>query len=363
MQSFAINLIRAYDVAHEIDLLKARQLLVKKNPDKFKISRYSKELTIQDPPLILLLDTERWDFDERSFEVEVSAKIWAYGVISLTFRAQVESVNVDDLTDLVFLLEEDPQLDSRGDKYIRSLTADLMGSITSLNIWEEFEDYTIIQFESEHGPKDLPESFSQNRLARLLEGEKNITFSQQTLDQIKAQTFQYSDEDLIIIDWNRCIVLGDAQEVRELSWIVEYALGQLLELRYYDHLLDLKLMSLYRDIQTKKNGFWRNPYARVAHEAARYFIEISDVMEQLENSLKVIGDTYYAKIYRAALDRFHISSWRNTLNSKLKNLSHISSLFSSDVNERRTQLMELVIIILIAIEVVPFVYQLLSHYN
>jgi hypothetical protein len=361
MHCFYINIIRSFDVAHEINLLEAQKQLVEKNPDQFKITRFRRELTIQDPPLVVNLGVENWQIASSYLHTEIIAKIWAYGVISLSFKTTVTTDSFEELADLVYKLEEDPDLEARGISYIESLTKTLEGSIRKLNIWEEVEDYTIIQFISDKGPKDLPASFTFDKLAQLLEGEKNITFSAQTLEQVKSNMYQYSDEDLIVIDWNRAVIMGDALEVQELSWIVEYALGQLLELRYYDHHIDLKLSSLYRKIQEKKPGLLNNPYSQVSREAAAYFIEISDVLDQLENSLKVIGDTYYAKVYRVALDRFFIGSWRKTLSNKLQNLSNISSLFANDINEKRNQLMELIIIILIAIEVVPFVMSLVKY--
>ncbi len=80
--------------------------------------------------------------------------------------------------------------------------------------------------------------------------------------------------------------------------------------------------------------------------------ESSEIVERIENSLKIIGDFYYAKIYRAAAERFRMNDWKKSVDQKLSNLVEISMLFMNQNNEKKSHLLELIIIFLILIEVV-----------
>lgn len=358
MNQFTLNLIRAYDIAGEIDLEQVQKMLVNKNPDKFRLKRFHREMAIQNPPVVINLGVQDYDYNGTTFTISIFGKIWNYGAVSVNFRIPVECANTAELNELVYHFEQDEYFGTTSKAMVNELAAALYPISKEPGVWEENEDYTIVQYISERGCLDLPDSFHFDDIARLVEGQKEATLSSQTLEQIKNSLFQYSDEDLIVVDWNRAIIMGDNEEVEELSDIVEFALCQLLEMRLYDDLLDTKIGSLYKAIQTQKSGFFNNRYAALAHEASLLFIELSEVIDLVENSLKVIGDTYYAKVYRVAIARFHIQTWRQSISHKLDNLSNISSLFNSEINERRNQLMELIIVILITIEVIPFLWNL-----
>lgn len=360
MTTFNIILTKAYDVAGEVNLELVQRMLVNKNPDKFRLRKFHREMSIQDPPVILNLGEQDYIMDGQTYRVSITGKVWNYGAVSLNFKIPVQSDTCNKLTDLIFNFEQDPFFENIGTDLVNDIIGAIAPAVKDPNTWEELEDYTVIQFVAPRGCLDLPESFNFDELARLVEGQKNLTLSNQILEQIKNSLFQYSDEDLIIIDWNRAVIMGDQEEVEELTGIVEFAICQLLEMRFYDNLLDQKISNLYKAIKSQQSTFFSNRYAKLAHEASLLFIELSEVIELVENSLKVIGDTYYAKVYRVAIDRFQIPAWRRSISQKLDNLSNISSLFSSEINERRNQLMELIIIILIAIEVVPFVWNLVQ---
>ena len=360
MTNFNIILTQAYDVAGEVNLELVQRMLVNKNPDKFRLRKFNREMSIQDPPVVLNLGEQDYEVGGESYRISISGKIWNYGAISINFKIPVQCDNCNKLTDLVFQFEEDEYLQEQGRQLVQDTIAAIAPAVKDPNLWQEFEDYTVIQFVAPRGCLDLPDNFSFDDLAQLVEGQKNVKLSNQTLDQIKNSLFQYSDEDLIIVDWNRAIIMGDYEEAGELTDIVEFAICQLLEMRFYDNLLDQKVSNLYKSIQSQKSSFFTNNYAKLAHEASLLFIELSEVIELVENSLKVIGDTYYAKVYRVAIDRFQIPAWRSSISHKLNNLSNISGLFSAEINERRTQWMEFIIVVLIAIEVVPFVWNLIQ---
>jgi uncharacterized protein YukE len=129
-------------------------------------------------------------------------------------------------------------------------------------------------------------------------------------------------------------------------------------MRYYDDLLDQRLNTLYNEVVGRKKGLFSNKYSQLAEEASQIYLEISEIVENVENSFKTVGDFYLATIFRATSKRFRFDDWQKSINEKLGNLAEVSKLLHSEVNESRNQTMEMIIVILIAIEVVPFVYNL-----
>ena len=104
---------------------------------------------------------------------------------------------------------------------------------------------------------------------------------------------------------------------------------------------------------------WSNPYGELSKKAALEYIDISEVVDRVENAYKVIGEFYHAMIYNLATEKFNLSTWKHSVNHKLENLAEVSKLFQGEVHEKRAQVMELTIVILIAIEVIPLLYSLL----
>jgi hypothetical protein len=129
-------------------------------------------------------------------------------------------------------------------------------------------------------------------------------------------------------------------------------------MRYYDDLLDEKLNNLYNNVVGGKKGIFSKQYAKFAEEAGQIYIEISEIVENVENSFKVVGDFYLAQIFRASSKRFRFDDWVRSINEKLGNLAEVSKLLHSEVNESRNQIMEITIIALIAVEVVPLIWKL-----
>src|SRR5437762_2072137 len=97
---------------------------------------------------------------------------------------------------------------------------------------------------------------------------------------------------------------------RDLPDIIEFALTHLVEFRYYDDLLDEKLAKLYAAIGKSERRPFRTNYERHAREASALFMDLTEFIERVDNSLKVIGDYYLATIFRASLNRLRVHEWQ-----------------------------------------------------
>jgi hypothetical protein len=86
--------------------------------------------------------------------------------------------------------------------------------------------------------------------------------------------------------------------------------------------------------------------------------EISDITEKVDNLIKVTEDVYYARVYSAALSVLRISQWRSSVSRRIEIIRQNYMMLSDEVNIQHSNFLELVVIILIAIEIVLFIVTL-----
>jgi len=85
-------------------------------------------------------------------------------------------------------------------------------------------------------------------------------------------------------------------------------------------------------------------------------VDSAILFEGVNNVLKLLGDQYLARVYRLTAQRFHLTEWDASILRKLETLESIYQKISDQVASRRTELLEWIVIILIAIEIIlPFI--------
>lgn len=359
-----INYYRVFDVGADIDLVNSVSLLNSSSNtvETFKLRKSSRAIVIEDAPLSVGLASWIYENAGRNYECETTIKIWPFGAISLCFSFTVSNCSIDELKLISKAIEDSSDLHELAVERVSDLVKQLQHSIKFKNIWDQFEDYLIfIDKNTSRDVFEIQELMKNDDLFQIILGDHEGKFSEQMKLPIKNSIYQYHSDDFVIIDWNSAYICseGDYQDIAD---VMEFAICQLLELRYYDDLLDRKLGSLYKSIQTTDPSFFNKNYNRISQEAAEIYIETSEVVEKIENSMKVIGDFYYAKIFRASVDRLRIKDWQQSVDNKLKNLLEVSSLFQAEVNNKKAFWMELIIIILIAVEVIPFLYKIIEKF-
>jgi hypothetical protein len=80
--------------------------------------------------------------------------------------------------------------------------------------------------------------------------------------------------------------------------------------------------------------------------------DASAELEAVDNAIKLTGDDYLARVYRLALERFHLRPFHEGIGRKLSTLWSIQKVFIDQASTRRAEILEWIIILLIAYEVV-----------
>jgi len=75
------------------------------------------------------------------------------------------------------------------------------------------------------------------------------------------------------------------------------------------------------------------------------------LFEGVNNTLKLLGDQYLARVYRLANKRFHLDEWDTSIIRKLQTLESIYEKISNQATNRRMEVLEWAIVILIAFSI------------
>ena len=355
-----ILVYRVFDIGSEIDLDVVEALFEdKKLKERFKLERKNKSLIISRAPVSIQLGPVEVTLNGRRVISELVAKVWHFGTLSLCFQIPIDpETSWLELVQTAAWLEKDGEVDHLAHEKAKEFQKDIATAITGATQWTMNEDY-VIYYIQEFDGLNAPTSqlIEKVDVPALILAETKEYLSDSMKKSILDNRFQYSRDDLVVVDWNSALVLEPSGSM-DVPLIIEFALNQLLEMRYYDDLLDQRLNTLYNEVVGKKRGLFSNKFSHQAEEAGQIYLEISEIVENVENSFKTVGDFYLATIFRASSQRFRFDDWQRSIDDKLNNLAEVSKLLHSEVNESRNQMMEMIIIILIAIEVIPFVYNL-----
>lgn len=350
---------RVFDVGDEINLEAALQVLEQGiSPLRFRLKRESRAIVIKNAPLSLSLGNWEYEFGGVKTQVESVGKLWHFGVFSICFVITLpEDFSWSQLINYASHLENDSFLDQMAKQKTEDLILQISSVIKNRNVSSDFfEDYMVHFIEQVEGVDQPTELFEKANIDALIlaETRDRDNLSNQVKSSLKDNVFQYTKSDLAVIDWNSALVVDETGSL-DVPDVIEFALCQLLEMRYYDDVLDELLGSLYNSVHGKKKSMLNNRYSKLAEEAGQKYLEISETIESVQNSMKVVGDFYLATIFRASLKRFRFGDWQASVDTKLDNLLQVSKLLHGEVHEQRGLAMELVVIVLIAICCIPII--------
>jgi hypothetical protein len=291
-------------------------------------------------------------------EAEASVRVFDYGVASVLYRLEVPPGT--DLRELVPLAEEllgqpTPELDAAARAEVEELSRALLPALERPHAWDGLETYHVFVVRRFADACTAADVLAEAPLARLLLGETSpVPLSREESIDVLKHAFSYLADDLAVVDWNSAFLL-EPSGVGDIPDLLEFATAHLLELRYYDALLDRELSRIYDEIeggprQGLRSLFTRR-YARLQRRTAALLLELSEMIERLDNAVKIVGDFYLARVYQTAVRRFRLPAWQDSVLRKQKLLAGVNELLSDASDTRRGELLEVIIILLILWEV------------
>jgi hypothetical protein len=348
---------RLYDVGYALDLEHAARLLEGQATGRTRPTRSEgKALVIAQPPLILALGPASIS-GPPARSAELTACCFDFGVISLRLRiALPDATPWGELLGVVRGLER-TDLAAIFGPTLAQLTSQLQPAITRPGIAPVAEDYTICRLtrvQGSDGSTVPPAALDDGAMAELLLGEPRA-LTEDARRHLLSRRFSYTDQDLTVLSWEAALVVEPAQSDQDVEFLLEFANAQLLELRVYDAYLDAELPQLYDRASLARRGPAALLVRRFEHVLAGLHTLVADtteVVERVENGLKVTNDVYLARIYQAALALFREDAWRLGLARKLQIFRDTYAMLNDEAQTARGNVLEVIIILLIVIEVV-----------
>jgi hypothetical protein len=216
------------------------------------------------------------------------------------------------------------------------------------------EDYFVFEIDSFVTPVVGTHLLGEyaDALASLVLCEERRLMPAEALEALRIN-FAYFDDDLSIVQWDTAFVFDRRDSANATLDILEFANTQLVELRTYDKRLDEELDTIYAlDPKRPTRRFGRRQ-AQDAADRLRYLIvDIAELTDRSSNALKIIGDAYYARLFRGASGRLGLKDWQKQIDSKLETVNEMYRFFTDQAQASRSEFLEIVVILLVALEAV-----------
>lgn len=357
----------AFDLGWEINLEKAERSLIENQQitARFHFSKDPRRaIIIKEAPLSLELGQENLTINSKTYLTNISTKIWDYGAITITIEILLnEPTPWQEIEAIADFLETTNNVELIARKIKDEIKSIILPAIKTPYEWEQFEDYITYFFTKIDGISNPREIFEKVDVAALIMGEIGNKLSPISSLPVTDNYIQYYENDIAIIDWDSALII-EPSGTRDICDAIEFSLTHLLELRYYDYLIDKKLDQLYTELEDERKGFLRllrTSYSKIAEEATRTYIEFSDLIGKIENSFKTVGDPYIATVFRTCAEQFRFDDWHRSIARKMNTLFQITQIIQAELNAIRGHVLEIIIIVLIAIEVIPFLLNLVKN--
>ena len=360
----AIVAYRLFELAYSIDLARAEALWASsaqsgrsRSTSRSHLSTTPpKAVAFGVPPVVLTFDPIALNLGGVTVQAGATARLYDFGVVSFALR-----VPVADMLWADFVVQTN-QLDN------------LVGAGTATRVWEQLldqvrsvlnsamerpeapaldEDYLVSVVTEFSGNPSAAELQQAIDLAPLLSGETRA-LSEGARADLMRQRFSYYTDDLVVVTWDRAFIYeprGDS----DVMDVIEVANAQLLEMRYYDELLDAELPRMYDQVEAARRTRALFAARRFADLARRFYTlvaEVTELTEKVDNALQVTEDVYLARIYTAALELFRVRLVSAAVERKLAIIRDTYTALYDEASSRRAELMEFLITVLIAAEIV-----------
>ena len=352
-----VHVYRLFDVADAVDLPAAERALAQPRARlKLEGHQTGAALEIPSPPLHVHLGARRLSVAAESFDALATARLFDHGVVSVRYRLPIPAgSSLEELLPLAEALvaEPTPALDQAARREADELVRALAPCLEKPHEWEGLETYTVFFVRRFEEPATADDVLRDAPLGRLVLGETSgVPLSDAEREDVLKNRYSYLEDDLAVVDWNCAFVL-EPSGVTDIPDLLEFATAHLLELRYYDSLLDRELQGIYGEIDAKRTLFnvFTRRYLKLRRRTAALLLELSEMTERLENAVKIVGDFYLARLYQGAVRRFRLPVWQDTVLRKQKLLAGVHELLNDAADTRRAELLELTIILLILWEI------------
>ena len=340
----------AYDIGLSINLTNAEQRILA-GTERSHLrhrTRAPQYFEYRPAPLRLVQEGNVFSISHYQASPMVEVMVYDFGAVTITYRFPI-SGPFAQLLELSESLYENERLLTESRIRVEQLVQALGQAIERPAIAADVEDYIIFSIES--SVPETPPVWNSNEtdLAQVLRAERTPFSEQEVADAVSCR-ISFGQEDAAVIDWHSAVLFG--KEMDDVRAVLEFANVELLEMRILDEQLDRALDEGYEALSRRPRLLsLPGSYEKDLTHIAELQVDSALIFERVTNTLKLLGDQYLARVYRLVSQRFHLEEWDASILRKLETLESIYGKMSDRAATRRMEVMEWIIIILIALSI------------
>jgi hypothetical protein len=355
----------SFDIAFAMDLDRAAAMVAHSLPasaaDHGGISAGS--FDFRPPPLVFDLPAQAIDVGPARTAGPVRCILHRFGGVSFVYRVPFAS-GMEGLVRLSDALYDNGLLRADAERRASDLLATLGGASTRPSLAPMSEDYAAYHVRS-ISPIVRPGQFvaqHAQRIAQVLRSESRELSEQEVGDALNDQ-ISLTPDDLTIVDWNSAFIIQAEPDERsaaepptpaDIRAVLELANMSLLELRFLDDRLD-RILDGPPDTMSwraRRGRFLMSPVRAEIRRLAELQTDAATLFDAVVNSYKIVGDHYLARLFRLASHRLRLNEWDASIRRRLATAESITGSMTEFQANRRMEVLEWIIILLIAFEIV-----------
>jgi hypothetical protein len=282
--------------------------------------------------------------------LEGEIKFYDYGVVSVLYQLSFSG----DWLSLVHLASQwvwDVDFVTRVEPIVRQrLERDATAQVKPYARWLS-EDYFIFHVREGIGTPSAGDLVHEHgrEIAQIVRGDK-VRLSEGECAEVLQSRISYYENDLTVIGWNAAFLYDSNAGAETAIQLLEYANSQLLEFRHYDELLTGVLDNVYQSLERKKGMLSRWRMSRSATHLHSILLEIGELTERADNSIKFLSDMFAARLYRLAAARVGVPDYKDLVAKKMKTAEDLYQDMVEQFNHARGFFLEVVVVLILLIE-------------
>lgn len=348
-----------YDVAEQINLDRLRELLGAEPPRRgpaFKhpapdYVRFEHPPVQEEPGPVFIPTGEKFHSRVKYFD---------YGIVSVELEMGFECT-WDELVRFSSRWIAAPDMEKCAVELIRTRVDYIEPALiqpyeSSQGGWLS-EDYYVIHLREAPDREGKPETAAGmvaahgGEIAQIVRGD-HLPLSEAERNEALQSTMSYYPGDLLVAGWVAALVYDTAEGAAPTIQLLEYANTQLLEFRHYDDLLTRVLADVYKMLE-HKGGLLRHwKMARQAERLSAMRLEVTELTERTDNSIKFLSDMFYARAYRVAANKVGVTDYRNLVERKLRIAGDLYAFMVGNFQQTRSFVLEAMVVLILVIELV-----------
>jgi hypothetical protein len=346
--SGSVLVLIQFDVSEELRLDKLQQAVNARTVPQPKIKHsVPAYVRYQRPPVVAPLEPLTLEGGER---LEGEIKYYDYGVVSVVYQLSFAG-DWESLIDLASRWVWEVDFAARIEPIVRQRLGQVADAMVKPYPRWLSEDYFIFHVRDRVSTAAELTRDHGLAIAQIVRGDR-LALSAGECTEVLQSRISYYENDLAVIGWNAAFLYDSDAGAETAIQLLEYANSQLLEFRHYDELLTGILDNVYDSLEQKQGVLLRWRMARRATRLHTVLLDIAELTERADNSIKFLSDMFAARLYRLAAGKVGVPDYKDLVAQKLKTAEDLYHDMIDQFNQARGFFLEMVVVLILLIELV-----------